>query len=67
MLFLGGLFVLLAGLCMLIWPKTIYQFIESWKSNSATQPSKLYIFSLRFGGSICTLVGLAGVIYFFAV
>ena len=34
MLILGGLFLLIVGLLMLIFPDLVYAITESWKNNS---------------------------------
>ncbi|RJE82630.1 hypothetical protein D3P07_26490 [Paenibacillus sp. 1011MAR3C5] len=50
------------GLVMLIQPQWIWAISEEWKSNDATEPFDLYLFSTRFGGAISTLVALGGII-----
>jgi len=65
MLLLGGILLLLVGLIMLIKPDLFFHLTEAWKTYSSADPSKLYIFSTRFGGIIFTLVGVAAVIIFF--
>ncbi|WP_199622083.1 DUF6199 family natural product biosynthesis protein [Paenibacillus alkalitolerans] len=52
----------LFGLFMLIKPSLFWTVTEQWKSGDATEPSDLYIWSTRFGGGICTLVGVAGIL-----
>ncbi|NOV02291.1 DUF6199 family natural product biosynthesis protein [Paenibacillus planticolens] len=59
--FISVLLVLL-GLIMLFRPSLLWTVTESWKSNDATEPSDLYVWSTRFGGSIVALAGLGGVI-----
>ncbi|MFC4619949.1 DUF6199 family natural product biosynthesis protein [Camelliibacillus cellulosilyticus] len=59
---LGSLFLLLAGLIMLIRPDLFYKLTVQWKSDDESDPSDLYIWSTRFGGVMCTLVGLSGVV-----
>jgi len=54
---LGIIFVVL-GLLMLIRPEVIYGAVESWKSDTAGEPSKLYRFSTRFGGAMVLAVGI---------
>jgi hypothetical protein len=51
----------LFGLVMLVLPSVIWEITESWKSNDATEPSTMYIWSTRFGGALCTIVGVAGI------
>ncbi|WP_169091605.1 DUF6199 family natural product biosynthesis protein [Paenibacillus sp. PL91] len=50
------------GILMLIKPTLIWSMTEMWKSNDATEPSSLYIGSIRFGGTMCTLAGIGGII-----
>ena len=57
-----GIILLLTGLVMLLKPDCIWRIAESWKSADATEPSFFYIRSLRFGGIIVTIVGLASII-----
>ena len=65
MLFFGSIVILVIGACMLLRPDVIYQLTESWKSNAADEPSRLYIISTRFGGVMFLLVGLLGAVTFF--
>ena len=65
MLLIGSIVMLVIGTCMLLRPYVIYQLTESWKSNAADEPSRLYIISTRFGGVMFLLVGLLGAIAFF--
>ncbi|MDQ0899534.1 DUF6199 family natural product biosynthesis protein [Paenibacillus sp. V4I7] len=61
--FISVLLVIL-GLIMLLKPSIVWTVTESWKSNDATKPSELYVWSTRFGGIIVTLAGLGGVLAF---
>lgn len=61
MLFLSILLLPL-GLVMIIRPQWIWAIAEEWKSNDATEPSDFYLLSTRFGGIMCTLAGLGGII-----
>lgn len=45
------------GIFMLIRPRTFFELTESWKSDTSSEPSKLYIFGTRFGGVMCILAG----------
>ncbi|MDD9270437.1 DUF6199 family natural product biosynthesis protein [Paenibacillus sp. GCM10023248] len=54
-----GIFLVICGLLMLFKPSMIWNVTESWKSNDATEPSSLYVWSTRFGGVMVTMVGLA--------
>lgn len=62
--FMFLIYILLAvvGLLMIIKPSLIWTITESWKSNDATEPSQLYMWSIRFGGVLCTLAAVGGVI-----
>jgi hypothetical protein len=63
MVILSVVFICL-GLLMLIKPDFFWTVTESWKSNDATEPSKIYVVSTRFGGSIFTVIGFAGIYVF---
>lgn len=54
--------VILMGLFMLFRPAVVWSITEGWKSNDATEPSDLYLFSTRFGGGACILAGIGGII-----
>lgn len=58
MLFMG-LFLMIAGLLMVFKTGLFWKITERWTSNDGTEPSGLYIWNSRFGGIICTLVGIA--------
>lgn len=62
MLGVASVFLILFGLLMLLKPPIIWSITESWKSNDATEPSDLYLWSTRFGGVMCTLAGLGGIL-----
>lgn len=58
-------FLIVAGLLMLAKPIWLWEISERWKSSDATEPSPMYILSLRFGGVVCLIVGiLNGIVYF---
>jgi len=67
MLVLGAIFLLIVGPLMLCFPDAVYELTESWKSDSPSEPSKLYRWNTRIGGIACTLVGLFGLISFFVL
>ncbi|MCI8304871.1 MAG: hypothetical protein HFF52_09675 [Lawsonibacter sp.] len=62
-----GIFLTLGGLLMAIFPEFIYELTESWKSDAIGTPSKWYIRSTRFGGVLCILAGLAGIVIQFVI
>ena len=47
------------GLAMLLFPEKIYHLTESWKSDVQGEPSRLFLFSTRFGGVMVILVTTA--------
>lgn len=50
------------GIIMLINPEIIFRITESWKNDSYTEPSKIYIISTRFGGCMFLIIGLLGLL-----
>jgi hypothetical protein len=57
-----AILLLLFGLLMFVRPAVIWTITESWKANDATEPSDLYMFSTRFGGVMCALAGIGGIV-----
>ena len=53
--------LVLVGLVMLIKPGVIWSATESWKSNDVVEPSKVYVWTIRFGGVLCTAAGIGGI------
>lgn len=50
----------------LIWkPEFFYELTERWKHDGGGEPSKSYLLSTRFGGVMCVLVGIGGMICVF--
>jgi uncharacterized membrane protein HdeD (DUF308 family) len=62
---LTAVILLIVGLLMLIKPKIVWQISEKWKSYSAEEPSNSYIESIRFGGIMFILAGIANLVVFF--
>ncbi|MBQ2800785.1 MAG: hypothetical protein IJF03_05285 [Lachnospiraceae bacterium] len=58
----GGAAFILMGLLAFIKPTFIWKITEQWKSDCAKEPSKLYIKSTRFGGTIFILLGMVMII-----
>ena len=52
-----SILLIAVGMIMLIRPKSFFEWTESWKSNTRSGPSKLYLFGTRFGGVMCILAG----------
>jgi hypothetical protein len=53
--------LVLIGLLMLIRPGVVWSITESWKSDDAVEPSKVYVWTIRFGGVLCTAAGIGGI------
>ena len=61
--FIVGLALIGIGVTMLIKPQFVYELTESWKHDGGVyEPSRLYVWSTRFGGVMFTLAGIGGVI-----
>ena len=61
--FIAGLALIAIGGVMLVKPQLVFELTESWKHDSgAAEPSKLWLFSTRFGGVMCVLAGILGII-----
>ena len=57
MIFLA-IFLTAVGLLMLAKPGWVWSATERWKSSGAEQPSSAYLWSIRFGGILCAVIGL---------
>jgi len=57
-----GIILLLGGIVLTVFPQFVWLISESWKSENADEPSSLYIWSTRFGGIMCILIGTANII-----
>ena len=62
MYLLLGIIFFAVGLGILFSPHTFFQLTESWKSDTSGEPSRVYLFSTRFGGVMFCLVGAAGIV-----
>jgi hypothetical protein len=60
-----GILLAVVGVVMLLKPGLIWRVTESWKSTDASEPSSMYVLSLRVGGVMFLLVGLGNVIVYF--
>ena len=58
----AGLALIAAGITMVVKPRLIFELTESWKHSGGTEPSNLFLISTRFGGVMCTLAGICGMI-----
>ncbi len=60
--FIGGLILIAIGITMLVKPRLFFELTESWKHDGSAEPSDLFLCSTRFGGVMCTLAGIGGLI-----
>ncbi len=60
--FIAGLALAVLGVTMIWKPEFVYELTESWKHNGSSGPSRLFLWSTRFGGVMCTLAGILGMI-----
>ena len=64
--FIAGLALIAIGVVMLVKPRLFFELTESWKHDGgAAEPSKPWLFSTRFGGVMCVLAGIGGMIFVF--
>lgn len=63
--FIAGLALIALGITMLVKPRLIFELAESWKHDGSAEPSRAFLLSTRFGGVMCTLAGLCGLIITF--
>lgn len=59
---IAGVLLAALGITMLVNPRFFFELTESWKYDGGAEPSSLFLFSTRFGGVMCTLAGICGII-----
>ena len=59
---IAGVLLAALGITMLVNPRFFFELTESWKYDGGAEPSNLFLFSTRFGGVMCTLAGICGII-----
>ncbi|WP_348635134.1 DUF6199 family natural product biosynthesis protein [Paenibacillus sp. PvP091] len=59
-----GVFLIFAGVLMIFKTSVFWEITERWTSRDGTEPSDLYIWNTRFGGIMCILAGLAGILIY---
>ena len=66
-MFVGLIFLVLAiyGVALIWKPEFFYELTESWKHDGGGEPSKSYLLSTKFGGVMCMLAGIGGMICVF--
>lgn len=57
-----GIVFLALGLLMVLRPQVLFELVESWKSDSLGEPSRMYLLSTRFGGVLVAAVGIASIV-----
>ncbi len=57
-----GIVFLALGLLMVLRPQVFFELVESWKSDSLGEPSRMYLLSTRFGGVLVAAVGIASIV-----
>ena len=50
--------LVIAGIIMIIKPEQYFDITEGWKSETSSEPSRLYLFFVRFCGVLCLLCGI---------
>ena len=60
--FIAGILLTASGVVMLWKPEFVFELTEGWKHSGSAEPSNLWIFSTRFGGVMCVLAGIGGVV-----
>ena len=59
---IAGVLLAALGITMLVSPRFFFELTESWKHDGGAEPSSLFLSSTRFGGVMCTLAGICGMI-----
>lgn len=59
MYILVGILLIAIGSLMLLFPKGFYAVTQGWKNDTEAEPSKLYIFHVKFGGVFLLIFGVA--------
>ncbi len=57
-----GIILIAIGITMLAKPRLVFELVENWKCGGVCEPSKLYLWSTRFGGVMFTLAGICGLL-----
>jgi hypothetical protein len=57
-----GIFLFVIGGIMLIKPKTIWKFAESWKLKTKAEPTELYIILIRLVGCLLVIGGICAIL-----
>ena len=58
MYILLGILLAILGAAMVINPRFFIQLRDKWRYDTDVEPSKFYIFEVRFGGVMFLLVGI---------
>ena len=57
-----GIVLVIFGSVLTFAPSAWWRLTESWKNDSATEPSDLYLKITRIGGIIFLMIGVAGIV-----
>ncbi len=61
--FTGGLVLLALGVTMLVKPRLFFELEKLWIQNGEdSEPSALFLLNTRFGGVMCVLAGIGGIL-----
>ena len=55
---LASIILLVLGLLLLMKPKLVWKYGESWKNKTVTEPSDLYLVIIRIVGCIIMIGGI---------
>lgn len=59
-----SIFLIFAGLLMLFKTTLFWRITAKWASRDATEPSDLYLWNTRFGGIMCLIIGVIGILIY---
>ncbi len=65
MVVIKAIIMIAVGIVMVTNPELIYTISEKWKSNSDSEPSKLYINSIRFFGIMVIIIAVVALVVTF--
>ena len=60
-----AIIMIAVGIVMVTKPEMIYNITEKWKSNSDSEPSRLYLNSVRFFGIMLIIIAVLALVVTF--
>ena len=57
-----GIVLLCIGILVIFFPGVLYELTQSWKNDSFSEPSRIYVVSARIGGAILVVVGIVSLL-----